>query len=88
MTYADHIAMLDERLLQAGYLDAHVPRYEQVGYKVTELRSYRVSGEFPRIREAELRPGVGDVSYSVSVAACSAFAVDLTSVTALLALGR
>lgn len=64
----------EDRLFDAGYLDAHRHLYENPGYTVRESNFFRVTGAFPRIVESDLRPGVGDVRYSVAVAACRPFA--------------
>ena len=67
---------LEDGLLAAGYLDAHRARYDRVGYTVRESNLFHVWQDFPRIVEAGLPAGVGDVRYSVAVAECSRFAVD------------
>jgi hypothetical protein len=69
---ADAIAVeeFEEVLFTAGYLDCHAPAYEGLGYTVRESNFFEVRDQFPRIVEADLRKGVGDVCYSVSVAEC------------------
>lgn len=62
----------EEKLLAAGYLDQHAPRYASTGYAVRQAQTFRVRGDFPRIVEASLPRGVGEVSYSLSLAACAA----------------
>lgn len=60
-----------ERLLfESGYLDCHAPVYDAQGYTIREANFFEVRDGFPRIVEADLRNGVGDVSYSISVAEC------------------
>lgn len=66
---------LEEGLLAVGYLDSHRLRYDRVGYAVRESNLFHVREDFPRIVEAGLPAGVGDVRYSVAVAECSRFAV-------------
>jgi Putative PD-(D/E)XK family member, (DUF4420) len=68
-------AAFEDKLFEAGYLDAHRQLYENPGYTVREANFFRVSEKFPRIVEADLIPGVGDVHYSVEVAECKHFAV-------------
>jgi len=63
----------EEALLAAGYLDQHAPRYAAVGYAVRQAQDYRVGPGFPRIVEADLATGVGEVSYALSLAACARF---------------
>lgn len=57
-------------LVEAGYLDIQAPRYSRTGYIERERHFFEVRGDFPRIVGADLRAGVGDVFYSVSVAEC------------------
>lgn len=70
----------DELLMQAGYLDIHASRYAHTGYVVKGHRFFAVRDEFPRIRERELRSGVGDVRYTVQLGACAPFALPDASV--------
>lgn len=63
-------AELEQLLFEAGYLDCHAPVYETRGYTVRESNFFEVRDGFPRIVEADLRSGVGDVRYTVSVAVC------------------
>jgi hypothetical protein len=55
----------DNRLLEAGYLDAHASLYESRSWQVSSLRFFHVHGDFPRLTEANLPPGVGDITYSI-----------------------
>jgi hypothetical protein len=71
------IAALNERLNHAGYLDIHQQKYASVGYEVMGLQVYRVEDDFPRIRESELRAGIGDVTYHIAVSSCARFQVAL-----------
>jgi hypothetical protein len=63
----------EELLLEAGYLQAHAPRYEGTGYTVREVSLFRVRDGFPRITGSDLVSGVGDVHYSIALAACRPF---------------
>lgn len=65
----------DDRLLDAGYLDADAPRFDGRRYSLRSEHSYRVDEGFPRILERDLASGVGDVSYDLSLAACAPFSV-------------
>ena len=64
------LTVFEDALLSAGYLDSHANRYLRLGYLKREHHFFEVKGDFPRIVGDDLRTGVGDVSYSVSVAAC------------------
>jgi hypothetical protein len=55
----------DNSVLEAGYLDAHAPLYESRRWQVSSLRYFHVHEEFPRLTEASLPPGVGDIKYSI-----------------------
>lgn len=55
----------DNSLLQAGYLDAHAPLYTDRSWQVSSLRFFHVRCAFPRLKEANLPPGVGDIRYSI-----------------------
>ena len=66
---------LDSRLIDAGYLDAHAVRYSVRGFTLRQASFYRVGKAFPRIIDRDLRPGVGDVRYTIAVAGCQPFAV-------------
>jgi hypothetical protein len=67
-------------LLEAGYLDVHASRYDPQGHVVRESRFFRVTGAFPRLTEHDVPAGVGDVRYSVSVAACADYCVSAAEV--------
>lgn len=74
----------EDALLAAGYLDQHAPRYAAVGYAVRQAQDYRIGPNFPRIVEASLPAGVGEVNYGLSLAACLNFTVPSSALAALL----
>ncbi len=63
------------RLYEAGYFPDHRLRYDQPGYQVLVTSYFRVGAGFPRLREADVPVGVGELRYSVSLAACDPFSV-------------
>lgn len=75
---------LERLLFDAGYLDCHAHTYEVRGYTVRETNFFEVRDGFPRIVEADLRSGVGDVRYTISVAECRHYAVPEVRVHQLL----
>ncbi|BAZ27266.1 hypothetical protein NIES4073_81830 [Kalymmatonema gypsitolerans NIES-4073] len=75
---------LETLLLEVGYLDIHAPRYEEIGYTQREVNYFKVEGDFPRIVEADLPNGVGDVRYSISVAECKRFSLPELDVISLI----
>ena len=68
--------LLEDRLLEVGYSDAHEPKYRNARYTLRESRLFRVEPNFPRIVEADLADGIGDVDYQLAVAACEDFEMD------------
>lgn len=90
-TLDDHApsrSLFEESLLAAGYLDAHRGRYDRVGYTVRESDFFHVRDGFPRLTEADLPAGVGDIRYSVAVSECSRFIVCDTVFARLLGVGN
>jgi hypothetical protein len=65
--------MLEDRLLEYGYLDTHEHKYRHIGYTLREHGYYRVGPGFPRLVEADLPAGVGGIRYVLAIAACAAF---------------
>lgn len=59
-----------DKLLEYGYVAAHRPRYDATHYSLRELAIFEVLPGFPRITEADVPSGVGDVRYLVSLPAC------------------
>lgn len=62
--------LLEERLFNSGYLDAHEEKYTHKGYVERSLNLFKVEEGFPRITERDLVNGVGDVKYSVNISEC------------------
>ncbi len=57
----------DRRLMLGGYLDIHAPSYERKRYRVAIQRYFHVQRDFPRLTEANLPAGVGDIRYTIIV---------------------
>jgi len=74
----------EDELLVAGYLDSQAARYIERGYKVRSVLFFRVGPKFPSLVEADMPPGVGDVNYALSVAACQPFLVGAAETTDVL----
>lgn len=72
-------------LLESGYLKVHEDRYRQHGFAVRNERCFRVRAGFPRITEADLPEGVGQVEYRVGLSGCSSFAVPFAEISAAVA---
>ena len=82
---AGALETFDDHLLDAGYFDAHAPRYEGRRYCLRRELTFRIGRGFPRLVERDLPEGVGDVSYALSLAACREFSVAPEEMTAGLA---
>lgn len=65
----------NRKLVKAGYFDAQATGYAQTGYVIRTEHIFNVAGDFPRIITADLRPGVGEVRYSVSLSDCLSYSV-------------
>ncbi|WP_432957119.1 PD-(D/E)XK motif protein [Micromonospora haikouensis] len=59
-------ARIDDLLIRAGYLSEHRHLYDEVRYTVRSTEFWHVTEDFPRITEADLRPGVGGCRYRIS----------------------
>jgi len=70
------LGLYEDRLLEAGFLQSQSPQYEEAKYTIRHISLFRVRDAFPRIIEADLKPGVGSIRYSIAVAECRHFAVD------------
>jgi len=69
----DHSACVTEfniRLFRTGYRDADALKYSTTRFKIRHSDIYRVGPGFPCLRERDLPLGVGNVSYSIAIAAC------------------
>jgi Putative PD-(D/E)XK family member, (DUF4420) len=75
---------LENLLFEVGYLDIHTTRYEKTGYIIREHNYFKVRADFPRIIESDLRNGIGDVRYTISVAECKRFSIAESEVIALI----
>lgn len=69
------LELFNSILIERGYLDIHVPLYATTGYSIRNSNFFKVDNDFPRIREDDLRKGVGDVKYSIAVDVCSDYIV-------------
>jgi hypothetical protein len=65
----------ETQLFNAGYLDKHRTRYGKMGYHDRDIQIFQVKENFPRIIETDLKPGVGDVHYSIDLAVCWQFRI-------------
>ena len=78
------LANFNESLLEAGWLDSHALHYESRRWAVRKERTFQVRPGFPRLVEADLPTGVGNVSYGLTLSVCGNFELPLTEALELL----
>lgn len=69
------LSIFNTKLFEAGYSDAQANLYKDRHYKIRFEKTYRIDKDFPRIKENELRDGVGNVTYSIVLANCDNYLV-------------
>lgn len=69
------LSLFNSKLFEIGYLDSQETKYLEQHYKLRKECFYRVKDNFPRIRENDLRPGVGNVKYGISICDCEPYIV-------------
>lgn len=69
------LELFDVKLFEAGYFMENVNLYEGVSYEVRKESYYEVHGDFPRIKESDLRMGVGGVKYILDFSACENYLI-------------
>lgn len=57
------------KIMEAGYFDIHRHLYAETGYSLRQEHIYKITHDFPKITEANVPLGVGDVRYSIIVPA-------------------
>jgi hypothetical protein len=75
-------------LAQTGYRDSHSVEYARTGYTLRHARYYWVKEGFPRLKEEDLPPGVGNIRYSIVVAACAGFEISADEFKGILMAGK
>lgn len=63
------------KLYEAGYFESQRNLYNDIGYIVRYDNYYEVENDFPRIEEKDIRNGVRDVKYSITIPQCSPFEI-------------
>ena len=67
------LSKFNERLITAGFFDEDEALYAFRAYKVRGESIFRIEGDFPRIKESDLRAGVGNLTYSIVLSACKGY---------------
>jgi hypothetical protein len=75
-------AQFEDLLIDAGYLDGHAHLYSDTSYAIRWAFCAIVRDGFPRLTEADLPDGVGEVSYGISIDALRPFVVDFADFAA------
>lgn len=74
------LSKFNERLITAGYFDEDEALYAFRAYKVRGETLFQIEGDFPRIKESDLRTGVGNLTYSIVLSACTRYIKSESSV--------
>ena len=74
---------LEDRLRAVGYFDIHEAKYQSPHYLVHAFNVFRVREGFPRLTPIALPPGVGNVTYKLTVSACEPFRVPESEIKTL-----
>jgi hypothetical protein len=67
----DAVEVFDRKLVAQGY--APLPDYDSPRFVVTDVRSYRVNDDFPRLIRSQLPTGIANVAYDIrleTIASC------------------
>lgn len=67
------LSTFNEKLITVGYFDEDEHLYENRAYKLRDESYYKVEENFPRIKESDLRKGVGDLTYHIAITACEEY---------------
>jgi len=78
-------ALLDDRLLEAGWLDIRSPLYSSRRWAVRQELSFAVTDGFPRLTEKSLPTGIGSVSYELDLGSCADFSITTNRMISLIA---
>jgi hypothetical protein len=67
--------LYEDRLFEVGFLQIQESMYEKKRYNIRHESIFRVRDTFPRIIEADLRPGVASIRYAIMASTCQHFTV-------------
>ncbi|SFL91085.1 PD-(D/E)XK motif protein [Methylorubrum salsuginis] len=76
--FADSADIIDSKLQSYGY--APLPDYDNTKYIVSDVRSYHVTGEFPRLVRAVLPAGIDAVAYDIRLESIAPYECDNATV--------
>ncbi len=67
--------LFNNKLIDVGYFEKHAYLYEEKSYLARNESYYHIEGDFPRIKEQDIRDGIGDVKYSIILSRCDKYLV-------------
>lgn len=67
--------LFNSKLFEVGYFDDHANKYEKRFYKIRSENYYKITDDFPRIKENDLRSGVSGVRYDIILAMCDEYLI-------------
>jgi hypothetical protein len=74
----------NDRLITAGWIDAHADRYRENRFFVRDIHYFEVREGFPRIRPGDFPLDIADITYKIDPTAVLPFRVDRSAVEAWL----
>ena len=72
--------LFDLKLFEVGYYPEQSFLYKDTSYEIRKESYYKVEDNFPRIKESDLRAGVGSVKYLLDLSACVNYMVSESDV--------
>ncbi|EON3350320.1 PD-(D/E)XK motif protein [Yersinia enterocolitica] len=78
LTDADTVEAFDRKLVAYGY--SPLPDYDHPRFVISEVRSYRVDGSFPRLIRSQLPVGIVNVAYDIKLETMTPFECVATAV--------
>ena len=76
---ANRLRRLNGLLLEAGYFEAHTASYGAHLFSVSAQSLFEVADGFPRLRAANIAPGLSRVVYQLDLSVCGAFKCDFAA---------
>ena len=71
---AEAVEAFDRKLVAHGY--APLPGYDEPRFVVSDVRSYRVAGDFPRLMRSQLPAGIAKVAYDIRLETIAQYECD------------
>lgn len=75
---ADAVEAFDRKLVAHGY--APLPDYDEPRFVVSDVRSYRVGDDFPRLMRSQLPTGIVNVAYDIRLETIAPYECDETAI--------